>query len=307
MSDRILDFSEEAAHLSVRHSNLLIRRSEKPDVTLPLHEVGVLITSHPAISCTAALLAGLSGAGAAIVVCDDKRLPVGMMLPLQGNSLQTERIGQQVAAKLPLRKRLWQQMVRCKIESQAAALRLETGADAGLALMARRVRSGDPDNVEAQAARRYWGSLFSDPDFRRDAGLEGTNAVLNYGYTVLRAMTARAVCGAGLYPSMGLHHHNRYSQFVLADDLMEPFRPIVDRAAIQVLGAWGPDPAVTRECKAMLFESLNGRYRMHGEDRTLFDILVRVATSLSDAFAGKTDRLDLPKFPEFFPDGTSEG
>lgn len=303
MSDRILDISEEAAHLSVRHSNLLIRRNEKPDVTLPLQEVGVVITSHPAISCTAALLAGLSAAGSAIIVCDEKRLPVGMMLPIQGHSVQTERMGQQISAKEPLRKRLWQEVVRSKIHSQAAALKLETGNDGGLALMARRVRSGDPDNIEAQAARRYWGALFDGDGFRRDPSLEGTNAVLNYGYAVLRAMTARSICGTGLHPSIGLHHHNRYSQFVLADDLMEPFRPVVDRATRDIVATWGADTEVTKEVKAMLFESLTGRYRLHGEERTLFDIISRLASSLAGAFGRTAGHLDLPKFPEFFLDG----
>ena len=273
---------------------------------MPLDEVGVLITSHPAVSCTAALLAGVSAAGGSIVVCDDRRLPVGMMLPLQANTLQSERIASQVGAKLPLRKRLWQQVVSCKLRAQAATLELETGADAGLALMAKHVRSGDPENLEARAARRYWTLIFGDPDFRRDRGLEGTNAVLNYGYTVLRAMTARAICGAGLHPSIGLHHHNRYSQFVLADDLMEPFRPVVDRAALQIRNATGGEPDVTKESKAILFEHLNARYRMHDQERTLFDVLVRVATSLAETFAGSSERLDLPGFPEFFLDGADQ-
>lgn len=306
MSDRILDFSEEAAHLSVRHSNLLIRRNEKPDVTLPLVEIGVVITSHPAISCSAALLAGISAAGGAIVVCDDKRLPVGMMLPLQGNSVQTERMAHQITAKEPVRKRLWQQIVRSKIHSQAAALQLESGRDLGLALMARRVRSGDPQNIEAQAARRYWSALFDGCDFRRDPSLDGINAVLNYGYTVLRAMTARSICGAGLHPSIGLHHHNRYSQFVLADDLMEPFRPVVDRAARAVVATWGADTEVTKEVKAMLFEALNGRYRIDGDERGLFDIISRLTSSLAAAFANKSGKLVLPTFPEFFLDGTPQ-
>lgn len=302
MPDRILDFSEEQAHLSVRLSNLLIRRAEKPDVTLPLHEIGVVVVSHPAVSCTAALLAGIAEAGGTFVVCDSKRLPVGLLLPLRANVLQSERIAQQMQARQPTRKRLWQQLVRSKIRAQAAALRLEVGEDLGLEALALRVRSGDPMNLEAQAARRYWSAIFGDIGFRRDQDAGGVNGILNYGYSVLRAMTGRAVCGAGLHPSIGLQHHNRYSQFVLADDLMEPFRPIVDRAAIQAMKTWGNDAEVTKEVKALLLEALNARYRFDGEDRTLFDSLCRVSTSLSRVFGGEADKLDLPSFPEFFPD-----
>jgi len=171
--------------------------------------------------------------------------------------------------------------------------------------MSSRVKSGDPDNLEAQGARRYWAHLFGTADFRRDPALEGKNAVLNYGYAVLRAMTARAICGAGLHPSIGLHHHNRYSQFVLADDLMEPFRPVVDRAALRVVGVLGEEPEVTKEAKLILFEHLGARYVLHAQERTLFDVLARVTTSLMEVFAGEAKQLDLPDFREFFARGAS--
>ncbi len=302
MPDRILDFSEEAAHLSVRLANLVVRRSDKPEVTLPLAEIGVVVVSHPQVTLTHAVLAGLAAAGAAFVTCDDKRLPVGLMLPLQGHHTQSERISSQVSAKLPVRKRLWQQIVRAKISAQAAALVLEHGADHGLNAMASRVRSGDPENVEAQAARRYWPLLIADDAFRRDREAEDINGILNYGYAVLRAMTGRAICASGLHPSIGLHHHNRYSQFTLADDLMEPFRVVVDRAALEAEKTWGPRAEVSKEVKAHMIAAVNDRYWLHGEQRSLFEIVARCSSSLAAVFAGDADQLVLPEFPDFFND-----
>lgn len=302
MPDRILDFSDEAAHLSVRLANLVIRRPDKPEIALPLSEIGVVVASHPQISITQAVLAGLCGAGGAYLTCDEKRLPVGLMLPLRAHFTQTERIARQMAAKLPLRKRLWRQIVQTKIQAQASVLVLEGGKDMGLMAMANRVRSGDPDNIEAQAARRYWSAVFGDEDFRRDRAAEDVNRVLNYGYAVLRAMTGRAVCAVGLHPSIGLHHHNRYSQFTLADDIMEPFRVVVDRAAIEIGRTWGPDAALDKMVKGHIIETLNSRYRLQGEQRSLFDILARTASSLVAALGGEIQALTLPKFPDFFPD-----
>lgn len=302
MPDRILDFSEEAAHLSVRLANLVIRRAEKEELSLPLAEIGVVVASHPAITLTQAVLAGLCSAGGAFLTCDEKRLPVGLMLPLQGHFTQTERISIQVNAKLPVRKRIWRQIVCTKVLAQASVLDVEHGHDLGLAAIAKRVRSGDPDNVEAQAARRYWSAVFGDDSFRRDRDAADVNRVLNYGYAVLRAMTGRAVCAAGLHPSIGLHHHNRYSQFTLADDLMEPFRVVVDRAAIEISKTWGPNAELDRVVKAHLLESLNSRYWLHDEQRSLFEILARAANSLVEVFAGRADKLVLPRFPAFFPD-----
>lgn len=302
MPDRILDFSEEPAYLSVRYSNLVIRRPEKPDVTMPLSEVAVVVASSPGLSCSLSLLAGVCAAGGAFIACDASRLPIGMMLPLQSNGLQTERFARQAAAKLPLRKRLWREIVREKIRAQASLLLSEIGDDAGIMALRERVRSGDPTNVEAQAARRYWKHLFSEWSFRRDRDERGLNAVLNYGYAVLRAMTARAVCGAGLHPSIGLHHHNRYSQFVLADDLMEPFRVVVDRCALELARENGPIVGLDRDVRRRIIEGTLTRFPIDGERRTLFDILARTATSLVAVFAGERPMLDLPNFASFFPE-----
>lgn len=307
MPDRILDFSEEAAHLAVRYSNLLIRRPEKPDVSVPLSEVAVVVAANPGVTCTLAVLSGVCAAGGTIIACDDKRLPVGMMLPLQGNFVQAERMAMQVAARHPLKKRLWQQVASCKVRGQAASLRDATGEDGGLDELAARIRSGDPENIEAQAARRYWTILFGEWQFRRDRDEPGINAALNYGYAVLRAMTARAICASGLHPSIGIHHHNRYSQFTLADDLMEPFRVVIDRCVLMLVRARGHDLRLDRSCKAEIIEAANGRFVLGGERRSLFEILGRVVASLVEVFAGTARKLSLPDFDEYFGTSLDEG
>jgi CRISPR-associated protein Cas1 len=301
--ERIIDFSEEPVRLNVRHANLVVRRVDESEICIPLSDIAVVVASHPAISFTHAVLSGLAASGASFVVCDDARLPVGQLLPLQGNFVQAERFAAQTNASAPTAKRLWQAIVQAKIESQASVLALHQGQDFGLRALVPRVRSGDPDNLEAQAARRYWSAVFGGAAFERNRAADGVNAVLNYGYTVLRAMTARAICAAGLHPSIGLHHHNRYSQFALADDLMEPFRSIIDRAALAAVAMWGMDVSVDKQSKALIFEHLTARYLLDGERRTLFDVLARLSTSLVAVFEGRGRGLALPTFPEFFECG----
>jgi len=162
--------------------------------------------------------------------------------------------------------------------------------------MAGRVRSGDPDNLEGQASRRYWPALFDNPGFRRDRDLPDQNKNLNYGYAVLRAIVARAVCAAGLHPALGIHHHNRYDAFALADDLMEPFRPLVDRAVVAWVRANDPLADLSPQAKAALIQPLMARYPVKDEERPLFDIAARAAVSLTRVFAGTANALVLPDF-----------
>jgi len=298
MTERIVDISDAPARLCVRGGLLVLARADEAEFTLPLPEVAVLLIAHPQVALTHAVLAGIAGAGGVVVVCDEKRLPVGMLLPLVGHFLQAERLARQARASLPTRKQLWRQMVRAKVQAQAAVLRQLRGHDAGLSALAARVRSGDSENIEAQAARRYWPALFDDPDFRRGDEAKAVNPLLNYGYGVLRAMTARALCAAGLHPSLGVHHHNRYDPFCLADDLMEPFRPLVDRAVAQWADAQraaGLPLALDRETKAAILAALLGRLELDGESRTLFDLLARAAASLAAALAGEKTELSLPR------------
>jgi len=295
MTERIIDLAEEPARLSVRTSCLVIACGEEGEVTVPLGEVAVLVLANPQVSLTQSVLAGMAAAGNIVVICDEKRMPNGMLLPLAGHFTQGERFALQAGASLPTCKRLWQSLVRAKIGAQARVLCEVRGHDAGLPELVAKVRSGDPGNVEAEAARRYWPALFLDKRFRRDRYGGGQNRLLNYGYAVLRAIVARSVCAAGLHPSLGLHHHNRYDAFRLVDDLIEPFRPMVDRAVAAYCDVHGRDAAVDKQAKAFLVGALMGRFHLGKEQRSLFDIANRTAASLADVFAGKRRTLVLPE------------
>jgi len=297
--DRILDFSEQGASLSVRLEQLRIRPAEGREVSLPLADIAVLVLAHPAIHLTQAVLGGLAEHGGVLLTCDSSRLPAGMMFPLVGHHVQGLRATAQVRASLPTKKRLWQSLVRAKITHQALTLEDLRSTDGGLHALAAQVRSGDPGNVEARAARRYWPLLFNSTDFRRARERPDVNRFLNYGYAVLRAAVARAVCAAGLLPSIGLHHHNRYDPFPLADDVVEPFRPLIDRAAWELADRIGPEAPLGREAKEALISPITARYRYQAEQRTLFDILSRVCISLAGALAGECRDIALPDFAHF--------
>ena len=294
MTERILDFSEEAVFLHVRYDQLVIERDDKPETTVPLEEIAALCVSNPQVRFSHAVLSGLAAKGGVFVVCNEKHLPIGMMLPLTGHTTQTERFSQQAGASIPTCKRLWQQLVKAKISAQGRALQELRGKDEGLFALASRVKSGDSENLEAQASRRYWSALFGD-SFRRDREAEDQNRHLNYGYAILRAIVARAICAAGLHPSLGVHHHNRYDSFCLADDLMEPFRPLVDKAVAKWIETHDPKASFDRETKAAILSALTGRFDLEGESRTLFDVSSRLASSLALVFAGERQDLILPE------------
>jgi len=291
MIERVIDLSEEGAELSVSLSRLVIRCAES-EVTVPLAEIAALIVTHPAVRYTHAVLTGIAAHGGSVVLCNEKRLPAAMLLPLEANWLQAGRFAQQAAAPLPTKKKLWKQLVRAKVIAQARLLMRVAGDDCGLLELAKRVRSGDSTNIEAQASRRYWPALFG-AGFSRDPDGGGVNSLLNYGYAVLRALVARAICAAGLHPSLGLHHHNRYDPFCLADDLMEPFRPVVDEV-VSPLAACGT-VLLDKASKRALIGALTGkRFELEGESRTLFAVLERLAWSLGAVFARERSHLLLP-------------
>jgi len=293
--ERIIDISEGPVRLQVANGLLVIHRDETPETTVPLAEIAVVVMSQPRVTLTHGVLSGLAEAGAGLVVCNDKFMPVGMLLPLEGHFTQAERFARQARIPLPIRKQLWKQIVEAKILAQARLLADLRGGDLGLPILARRVRSGDTGNHEGQAARLYWPALFRDPTFRRDRNALDQNRLLNYGYAVLRAIVARAVCAAGLHPSLGIHHHNRYDAFCLADDLMEPFRPIVDRQVAILTDTHGKDCPLDRNSKGTLIDWLLGRFLVEGESRTLFDIAARTASSLAAVYERRRKGLILPE------------
>lgn len=292
----MLDLASTPARLSLSHERLIVEREGELDVAIALRDTALTIVSHPRVSCTVAALAGLMRHGGSLVVCDESQSPVGMMLPLGVNNEQTKRVLAQAAASRPTMKRLWQQIVRAKVHAQAYTLEVRTGGDGGLRGLATEVRSGDPSNVEGRAAQRYWPLLFNDGGFRRRREAPDQNRLLNYGYAVLRAAVGRAICAAGLHPSLGVHHQGRNNPWVLADDLMEPYRPVVDDEVAAIVGEWGGDIALGPEIKARLIGVLHLRLWSEGESRTVLDWVGRTAASVAQVFLGER-RL------AFFPEG----
>jgi CRISPR-associated protein Cas1 len=290
---RIIDLSDQPAGLSIRHRQLVIRCDEQ-EITTPVEELAALVVSHPAVCYTQAVLSSLCDSGGIFVLCNERRLPIGMLLPLVGHITQAERFAAQASASLPTKKQLWKQIVRTKVLAQSKLLLELCGNDQGLSVLAKKVRSGDSANIEAQASRRYWPALFG-PTFRRNPTADDQNRLLNYGYAVLRAVVARAVAAAGLHPCLGIHHHNRYNPFCLADDLMEPYRPLVDRAVALFIAERNGETTVDKEAKRFLIEQVTmKRFWADNEERTLFDLMHRVASSLAGVFLGQRKKLFLP-------------
>ena len=224
-------------------------------------------------------------------LCAANHNAVGMLLPIEGNFEQSKRIEAQIAASQPTHKRLWASVVRAKLEQQAAALGSTGGPTAPLTALAAKVKSGDPENLEAQGARRYWTLLFG-ADFRRDQNAGGTNGLLNYGYTVLRATTARAVIAAGLHPGIGLHHSNDNNAMRLVDDLMEPFRPMMDLKVWQLKR--NGETEVTPEAKRALVRTLYDDMQTEAGSTPVMVCAQKLCTSLAQVYLGERDKLDLP-------------
>ncbi|RMG34354.1 MAG: type II CRISPR-associated endonuclease Cas1 [Planctomycetota bacterium] len=296
MIDRILDFSSRPARLFVRRHQLMVEQPGQPLRSVPLTEVAVLLVAHPQVTYTQAVLVELTQAGGVMVVCDQRHLPIGLLLPLTGHGLAPPRMRAQADASRPTKKRLWQQIVRAKIRSQAACLESLHLSDFGLRRLVKSVRSGDTTNVEAQAARRYWQFLFGDHALRRDRTATDENLLLNYGYAVLRAIVARAIVAAGLHPALGIHHHHRENAYCLADDLMEPFRPLVDRAVVERCRANPDFVGLDPETKRFLVSRLTGLVELEGQQATLFTACRRLAASLVDVFQKKGRNLLLPQW-----------
>ncbi len=305
MSDNIVEIGNPA-RLSVRDSQLVIEREGFLPFVTPVNEITALLLAHPQVILTQAVFSRLAAAGALVVTIDGHHRPAAMSLPLQANTLQSERIAAQASLSPVRRKQLWMQIVQAKIRAQANLLQELYGSDSGLALISRRVRSGDPDNLEAQAARRYWGLLFNDRIFRRNAeqtvDSQDQNRHLDYGYMVLRATVARAVCATGLHPSMGLRHHNRYDPFCLVADCMEPFRPLIDRRVVLWVREHDPSAPLDSAAKKWLIQGTTMRYWCNRELRTFPDIAARAASSLASAITGRRARIEFPEMLKPCPD-----
>lgn len=307
MHHRILDFSQTDVRLRVRYSQLRIFHQEELLASVPLDDIAVVLLSHPMITLSLSVLEGLSQSGAVAVVCNRQSIPVGICYPLTGHHLQARIMRHQASAAKPTLKRLWQQVIKAKIRSQSQVLTALFGDDGGLNQVISTVRSGDSDNREGYSARRYWSLLFGSMGFhRKPQGEDPINTALNYGYGVLRAIMARSISAAGLHPSLGLFHHNKYNPYCLADDLIEPFRPVVDYVVYHLSVEKALIENLTPEIKAEIIRQITGRYDLGGFQETIFEAAAKLSESLAMVFVKDKTDLSLPeRLPLERPSGHS--
>ncbi len=307
MIKRTLCFSNPT-YLSLRQMQMLIRFPEiinqegipqklkdEAQVTIPVEDIGVVVLDHKQITITQGLMAALLDNNCAIVTCDDRHMPIGLHLPLMGNSIQNERFRAQLDASLPLQKQLWQQTVQQKILNQAAILQSIGVEQRNMQAWARDVRSGDGDNLEGRAAAYYWKNIFpSLPDFVRGKEEDPPNNLLNYGYAIVRAVVARSLVSAGLLPTLGIHHHNRYNAYCLADDIMEPYRPYVDKAVIDIMQSGVDYSELSTDIKRSLLGIPVMEVVINGTRSPLMTAAQTTANSLVKCFTGEMRKLIYP-------------
>lgn len=294
MIGRIVEVADDRRHLFVSRGFLVVQDSEgeRNEIgRIPLDDIAALIANAHGLSYTNNLLVALVERGVPFVLCAANHNAVGVLWCVSGNHHQAKRFDAQIGARKPVVKRLWADVVRSKLEQQAAALSAIGAPTMPLTSLASKVRSGDPENLEAQGARRYWNLLFGDT-FRRDRDAGGINGMLNYGYTVLRAATARAVIAAGLHPTIALHHSNDSNAMRLVDDLMEPFRPIVDLKVWQLLRAGTGE--ICADTKRVLVRALFDDMQTDVGATPVMVCVQKLATSLAQVYLGERTRLDLP-------------
>lgn len=296
---RTIEFATPGTRLSIRYEQLVIERPDLPTASVPIEELGVVVLDEARCTLTQSVLSKLAESSVCVVVCGRRHLPTGLLQPISSHSLQVHVQRSQLDVSLPQRKRLWQSIVQAKIRAQGNVLKVFSGDDSGLHMIADRVLSGDSTNREAHAAQRYWRRLFGE-SFRRDRDVDGVNALLNYGYAIVRAAIARTIVATGMLPSIGLFHHNRSNAFCLADDLLEPFRPFVD-ARVKEITKLNPLPLNSysledRDTREQLL-SLLAEYVLIGGDRTPLGLAVAVSTSsLRKSFESSDNQLLLPTF-----------
>jgi CRISP-associated protein Cas1 len=291
MVGRVVEVATDGRYLSVDRGFFVVSERQTEIGRVALDEMAALIANAHGLTLSNNLLVRLAERGIPVVLCGANHMPAAIVWPVEGHHAQTGRMADQMEAAVPLKKRLWAQIVRAKILAQGATLAAVGAPSGGFRLLSRKTRSGDPDNVEAEAARRYWPLLFG-ADFRRDRDSGGTNAMLNYGYAVLRAGVARAVFAAGLHPGFGLMHSNRSNPMVLVDDLMEPFRPILDREVWRLIR--GGKAELDSEAKAALARVMVIDLPTRIGLSPVMVCAERVAQSLARVYAGEDTELDLP-------------
>lgn len=300
------------AYLSLKNAQLVIKLPEvekndtlpesfkvQTQVTKPIEDIGVVVLDNQRITITTGAMEALLANNCAIITCDQRSMPVGLMLPLSGNTTQSERFRDQIDASLPLKKQLWQQTIQAKISNQAAVLAKCRRAEVGcLKAWAKDVRSGDPDNFEGRAAAYYWRYLFGMhiENFTRDREGVPPNNALNYGYAILRAIVARALVSSGMLPTLGIHHHNRYNAYCLADDIMEPYRPYVDEYVYQLIQKHGlPPEELPKAWKAELLLIPTLDVVIGGKKSPLMVGVSQTTASLYKCFTGEMRKVAYPE------------
>lgn len=296
MIKRTLYFGNPA-YLKTANEQLVIEMHDSGETkTAPIEDIGLLILDHQQITITQALIAKLLANNTAVVTCDHTHHPTGMLLNLDGNSLQSLKYQAQVEASLPLKKQLWQQTVTVKIQNQASLLAIQREENKYLMNLSTVVKSGDPDNCEAQAAAYYWKHIFPPfLEFRRERYGPPPNNLLNYGYAILRAIVARSLVASGLLPTLGIHHRNQYNAYCLADDIMEPYRPYVDLVVCQIIRGNGKFLEMTPNMKKALLGIPAMDVRIDDQKSPLMNAVQRTTASLAKCFEGKSRKLLYPE------------
>ena len=298
-------------YLTLRDAQLVIKfpevenNDDMPDlfkkknvITQPVEDIGVVILDHTQITITTGALEALLENKAAVITCNSQHMPTGLMLPLYGNTIQNERFREQLSASVPLKKQLWQQTVKAKIENQAAVLQRNLSSDIRcMKVWAEKVKSGDSDNLEARASAFYWPRVFPviNGFVRGRDGLPPNN-LLNYGYAILRAVVARALVSSGLLPTLGIHHHNRYNAYCLADDIMEPYRPFIDALVCDIVKSGTDYQNLTKDIKYKLLAIPTIDVQIGDLTRPLMVAVTQTTTSLYKCFSGESRRIEYPSF-----------
>lgn len=296
MVKRTIHFSNPV-HLSVSKKQLVVelKDDERTIKTLPIEDLGIIVLEHPHITLTSNVLEALMHEQVAVLTCNSQYLPSGLFLPLDGHSEQTERIRTQLSASVPLKKQLWQQTVRNKIMNQALVLQKLGGNHQRLVHLQNDVLSDDTTNCEGVAAAYYWGQIYGG-NFVRSRDPQTPNAQLNYGYAILRSVVARALTASGMFPSIGIHHRNKYNAFCLADDIMEPYRPFVDWQVLHLPGIHETEEGLTKEQKIELLKLPQLDIRIGDLTRPLFHAVSITTASLYKCFDNSARKIVYPEF-----------
>jgi CRISP-associated protein Cas1 len=308
MIKRTLYFGNPS-YLHMRNDQLLVRlpevekNTELPEhfkkeavASIPIEDIGVVVLDHKQITVSHALLASLLDNNCAVISCDDTHHPAGLMMPLCGNKLQSERFRVQVEASVPLKKQLWQQTISAKIRNQASLLKKQGVEIKNMLFWSESVKSGDSENHEARAAAYYWKNLFpAELNFFRERFGQPPNNLLNYGYAILRALVARALVSSGLLPTLGIHHHNKYNAFCLADDIMEPFRPFVDAIVLRIIRDGQDFHELGPSLKKELLEITSADIIIEKEKSPLMVGVQRTTASLVKCFEGSSRKVLFPE------------